>query len=148
MVARYSRRRVLGGCLGVGTAGCTSRRDGGDVEADTEGTDTVASRVTVDEDHGFVPGTIEIAVGDTVEWKNTGSRTQTVTAYDSGVPEPSAYFASGGSGRELTARVTYPFVGGLATNETYANTFERRGSYEYFSIPTEDDGTTGTVRVE
>ena len=150
MAALYSRRNVLGSCvlLSVGTAGCTSRSRTDDAGTGTGGTDTVATRVTVDDDRGFEPDTIEIEVGDTVEWENTAPRTQTVTAYDAGVPDRSEYFASGGSGREVTARIVYPFGGGLEKNETYRNTFEVAGTYEYFSIPTEGDGTVGTVRVE
>jgi len=150
MTTLYSRRKLLGSCVlvSVGTAGCTSRRRTNDAGADTGGSDTAATRVTIDDDRGFEPDTIEIAVGDTVEWENTAPRTQTVTAYDAAVPERMEYFASGGSGREVTARVVYPFVGGLDKNETYRNTFEETGTYEYFSIPTEGAGTTGTVSVE
>ncbi len=147
MAALYSRRKLLSSCvlLSVVTAGCTSRRATDDTG--TAGTEMAATRVTIDDDRGFEPDTIEIELGDTVEWENTAPRMQTVTAYDEEVPQRSEYFSSGGSGREVTARVVYPFAGDLSKGDTYRNTFEETGTYEYFSIPTEGEGTTGTVIV-
>ncbi|MDG5821394.1 plastocyanin/azurin family copper-binding protein [Natronococcus sp. A-GB7] len=133
----------------VGTAGCTTARDSesdGDEAIDRAENET-HHMVTIDEESGFKPTRLEIEVGETVRWENAAPPRQTVTAYDDSVPDQSEYFASGGFGRELTARITYPFIGGLNQGERYSYTFEAAGTYQYFSIPNETDGTTGEIVV-
>lgn len=95
----------------------------------------------------FDPEHVEVATGDRVVWRNAGSRPQTVTAYEDRVPSLRAYFASGGFGREISARIAYPLRGGVRAGERYGHTFEVPGDYAYFSIPNEGAGMTGTVRV-
>ncbi|MEF8778420.1 MAG: plastocyanin/azurin family copper-binding protein [Natronomonas sp.] len=141
-----SRRRFLGaiGAVGVtGLAGCASDQDGGD-EPEGPPPDT---RVRITAGFIFDPEVVEIEVGDTVEWENTASPRQSVTAYEDRIPAKREYFASGGSGREIVARVLYPFRGGLNHGDRYRNTFEMAGTYDYFSIPWENNGMTGSVIV-
>ena len=140
-----SRRRFLGavGVVGAtGLAGCSADRE----ESDPEGPPPdVTVRMT--ESLRFDPETVEVGVGDTVEWVYTAAPRQSVTAYEERIPAHTEYFASAGVGREVVARVIYPFAGGLNEGDRYRNTFEMAGSYDYFSIPSEGDGMTGTVVV-
>lgn len=141
-----SRRRVLGtvgAAVTVGLAGCT----GGGTDDDDPDRPDPAVTVRMTEEFKFDPETVEIEVGDTVEWKNDAAPRQSVTAYEDEIPAQTEYFASSGSGREIVARVLYPFVGGLNQNDRYYNTFEMAGTYRYFSIPSEGDSMTGTVVV-
>lgn len=96
----------------------------------------------------FEPKRIEISVGDTVVWGNTGSRPHTVTAYDDGIPSDGSYFASGGFDSEQAARDGwYNGNGGVTPGDTYSTTFETAGKFTYFCIPHERGGMTGTVIV-
>ena len=95
----------------------------------------------------FEPATVRVAVGETVRWENEGQRPGTVTAYEDEIPPGAAYFASGGTKREIAARMLYPLVGALARGDRYHHRFETPGEYRYFSIPTESNGTRGTVVV-
>ena len=140
-----SRRRFLGaiGAVGAtGLAGCSGGRN--DAKPEGPPPDT---RVRMTGGFTFDPEVVEIEVGDTVEWKNTAPPRQSVTAYEDQIPAHTEYFASGGSGREIVARILYPFRGGLNRGDRYRNTFERAGTYDYFSIPSESEGMTGTVIV-
>ena len=91
----------------------------------------------------------EPRVGKPVVWRNTGSRMHTVTAYESGIPERAAYFASGGFRNEQAARDGWVggTNGGIAGGETYEHTFEVPGTYNYFCIPHERGGMVGTFTV-
>lgn len=140
-----SRRRFLGAVGIVGAtalAGCSADQ----TESEPEGPQPDAT-VRMTEDLRFDPETVEITVGDTVEWENTAPPRQSVTAYEERIPAHTEYFASADVGREIVARVIYPFAGGLNQGERYRNTFEMAGRYDYFSIPSEGDGMTGTVVV-
>jgi len=61
--------------------------------------------------------------------------------------ERRSYFASGEFDSEGTARDNIN-EGLVAAGEAYEHTFERAGTYEYYCIPHESSGMTGTVRVE
>jgi plastocyanin len=139
-----TRRRLLAGAGGLvglaGTAGCL----GGDDGAPPPEPD-VTVRLTPD--HRFDPGTVRVAAGETVRWENEGQRPGTVTAYEDEIPPGANYFASGGTKREVAARMLYPLVGALARGDRYHHRFETSGEYRYFSIPTEANGTEGTVVV-
>ena len=143
-----SRRRFLGAIGAVGVAwlaGCTSEENnGGGSEPERPPPD---AKVRITGGVAFEPDVVEIEVGDTVEWENTASPRQSVTAYEDRIPAHTEYFASGGAGREIVARVLYPFSGGLNHGDRYRNAFTMAGTYEYFSIPSENDGMTGTVIV-
>ncbi|MWV65342.1 twin-arginine translocation signal domain-containing protein [Halorubrum sp. JWXQ-INN 858] len=111
----------------------------------------------LDEDHdvamtadGFVPDEITVPVGGTVVWENTSTRTHTVTAYEGGIPDDAAYFASGGYADEETAREEWldDFGGKLENGDRFAHTFEVPGRYDYVCIPHEDGGMYATVHVE
>ncbi len=94
----------------------------------------------------FEPGTVTVTVGDTVEWENAGSLTFTVTAYEERIPPGAAYFASGGFDAEAAARESYP-GGKIESGDSYAHTFRTPGTHEYFCVPQEGAGMTGTVEV-
>ena len=98
--------------------------------------------------HAFEPDTIEVTVGETVVWGNSGSRGHTVTAYDQAIPEEASYFASGGYESEDAAREAWPSGdGNIAPGVTYSHTFEVPGTHAYFCIPHESRGMVGTVEV-
>lgn len=99
--------------------------------------------------HAFLPDSLEIQVGETVEWVNDGSRSHTVTAYGAGIPEESAYFASGEFDDEETARAAWwaEDGGALYPGEQYSHTFEVPGRYWYFCIPHERGGMVGSIEV-
>jgi plastocyanin len=124
----------LSGCLGVlGT-------DGGLSEDDYD----------VGMSHNaFEPAEFTVSVGDTVVWGNPSSRSHTVTAYDSGIPEGGTYFASGGFDSESAAREGWQRTeGAIRASETYEHTFETAGRYEYLCIPHESSNMVGTIVVE
>ncbi|MDY6819952.1 MAG: plastocyanin/azurin family copper-binding protein [Halobacteriales archaeon] len=139
------RRRFLGAAGGLATtalAGCAGLIGAAD------------SSEPADYDVGmtaslFRPPEIEVAVGETVVWKNTNSRIHTVTAYEDSLPEGAAYFATGGFDSESAAREGYSngLKGGIDSGQTYSHTFEVPGTYGYFCVPHERAGMTGTVVV-
>jgi plastocyanin len=94
----------------------------------------------------FEPETVTIDPGSAVRWENGTNLTFTVTAYEETVPRGVEYFASGGFDTEAAAREAYP-EGGIASGESYEHVFETPGTYEYFCVPQEDAGMTGTVEV-
>ena len=134
------RRTFLATAVGVGAgalAGCV-------------GSGLPASEYDVGmEHHSFKPADVEVSVGETVVWGNSGSRGHTVTAYDDGIPEGAAYFASGGFESERAARDAWPNggAGNVAPGETFSHTFEVPGTYAYVCIPHEPQGMDGTVTV-
>ncbi|GAA0453859.1 plastocyanin/azurin family copper-binding protein [Halococcus dombrowskii] len=91
----------------------------------------------------------EPRVGEPVIWHNTGSRTHTVTAYQSRIPDAATFFASGGFDGEGAAREAWNANGGggIASGETYKHTFEVPGTYNYFCIPHEPTGMVGKFTV-
>lgn len=101
--------------------------------------------------NAFVPETIEISVGETVIWENSGSRNHTVTAYEQTLPAGATYFASGGYGSEEAARDAWAEQldggGDIQPGQRYEHTFEVPGNYGYFCIPHEPAGMVGTVVV-
>lgn len=137
-----TRRRVLGGigtvALGTSLAGCTGDGGGGGGENVVEMTDDLT----------FDPAEMTVAVGETVTWENGGSVTHSVTAYGDGIPDGAPYFASGGAESEEAARQAYPDSGAIAGGESYEHQFDTAGTYEYFCIPHESSGMTGSVVVE
>ena len=134
------RRRFLaaaGAAGAIGLAGCSALATGGDYDV---GMTALA----------FDPTEITVEVGDEMVWRNTSSRSHTVTAYEAAVPDGADYFASGGYDSESTARnAFYDDLGGRITSgETYAHTFPVAGRYDYFCIPHEQGGMVGAVVVE
>ncbi|MFC6955076.1 plastocyanin/azurin family copper-binding protein [Halorubellus litoreus] len=100
-------------------------------------------------DSVYEPAELTVSVGDTVVWKNTSGRSHTVTAYDTGIPDGGAYFASGGFDDEQAARDAWTRgAGGIVSGGTYEHTFETAGEFEYFCIPHERQAMVGSVVVE
>lgn len=124
----------LAGCAGLFNAGPNPESDDYDVG--------MGSSV-------FRPRELEVGVGDTVVWKNTGSRRHTVTAYDGGLPDGAEYFASGGFGSQRQAEDGWHsgYGGAINAGQTYEHTFDVAGEYAYFCIPHEPQGMSGTVVV-
>lgn len=148
-----SRRRFLTSgvaiVLGLPLAGCSQR---------TEQRENAAQRTTVQmrDNLVFDPNTLTVSVGTNVSWVGGGTNRpdesvssveHTVTAYGQRIPNEASYFASGGFDSESAARAGYPRRGGLDPNERFAHTFDTPGSYEYFCIPHENYGMTGTITV-
>jgi plastocyanin len=94
----------------------------------------------------FSPERVQVAAGTTVRWVNDSEVGHTVTAYANRIPERASYFASGDFEDERGAR--NDVRGGLLdAEERYEHTFEVEGEYEYFCVPHESSGMTGTVVV-
>ena len=132
------RRRLLrvgGSALAVAnTAGCLGGGSGS------------IRRVSMAEGFVFDPERVRVSPGTTVRWVNDSEVGHTVTAYGGRIPERASYFASGGFEGERGAR--NDVRGGLLdAGERYDHTFEVEGSYEYFCVPHESSGMTGTVVV-
>lgn len=124
------------GVAGVALAGCTGQSRGNyDIGMSS---------------NAFLPREdFEPRVGEPVVWRNTGSRTHTVTAYEDGIPEQAAYFASGGFRSEDAARDGWNggVEGGIGGGGVYEHTFEVPGTYNYFCIPHERGGMVGQFTV-
>lgn len=73
-------------------------------------------------------------VGEPVTWRNTGMRAHTVTAYGSGIPDNSSFFASGGFETTPAARKAWRqnSGGAIYSGEAFEHTFEIPGTYNYF----------------
>jgi len=97
----------------------------------------------------FDPQTIEVEVGTEVVWRNTNSRGHTVTAYEAGIPDGAAYFATGGFDTEDAAREAWrdDGSGNIYGGETFSYTVEVAGTYDYFCIPHESGGMVGRINV-
>lgn len=137
-----TRRSVLrtgSAALAVAVAGCLGGGDGGG-----------GTTVGMTDSMTFEPDALTVETGTTVTWNNDGSVPHTVTAYEESIPEDAAYFASGDFESEEAARDGFKSGDGglLDGGESYEHTFETAGSYEYFCIPHEQSGMTGTITVE
>ncbi len=97
--------------------------------------------------HRFDPETLRVTAGATVTFVNESPEAHTVTAYEERIPPAADYFSSGGRDGEEAARDDVG-AGLIKEDATYEVTFEVAGTYEYFCIPHEDDGMTGTIVVE
>lgn len=146
MERNATRRRVITGMgpllVSVALAGCSGSGDGAD-----GGGDYGPRTVEMTDDLVFNPAELPAQPGQTVIWKNVGSVEHTVTAYEDRIPEDAAYFASGGFDSEQAALDAYPADGGIAGGESYEHVFETTGTFEYFCIPHEGAGMTGTIEV-
>ncbi|MDY6817185.1 MAG: plastocyanin/azurin family copper-binding protein [Halobacteriales archaeon] len=133
-ISRRRALRTLGGALSLTLAGCS-------------GSASTSRTVEMTDDLQFKPASVTVKQGTTVTWENVGSVGHTVTAYADGIPDGATYFASGGFESERTARQRVT-AGLIAAGETFEHTFERSGTYEYFCIPHESSGMTGSVQVK
>lgn len=138
---RLSRRALLATSttLLVGTAGCASLGTGRSEQAYDVGMDAI----------DFLPERLTVTPGTEVVWRNTNSRTHTVTAYEGTLPDGAEYFASGGFDSQKAAVDAYnnALEGGLVTDQTYSHTFEIPGEYGYFCIPHRDAKMNGIIEV-
>ncbi|PSQ16272.1 halocyanin [Halobacteriales archaeon QS_8_69_26] len=138
------KRRALlatAGATLAGGAGCLGTLGSGGASC---GSDCDVGMST----NAFLPEEYEVPVGTTVVWKNTSSRAHTVTAYEQGIPDDATFFASGGFESESAARDGWRDLdGGIDPNETYEQTVEVPGTYQYFCIPHERGGMVGKLVV-
>ena len=140
-----NRRSYLAGFAAVGSislAGCSAIQTTGSA---TQGEYDVGMASTF-----FRPTELTVKTGETVVWRNTGSRRHTVTAYEDQIPDEAEYFASGGFDSEQAAREGWMdgLKGRINAGATYEHTFEVPGEHHYFCIPHEPGGMTGKVVVE
>jgi plastocyanin len=112
----------------------------------SEETSARTTTVAMTDELAFAPETVTVTPGGVVRWENGANITVTVTAYGETIPRSVGYFASGGFDSEDAAREAYP-KGGIASGESYEHVFETPGTYEYFCVPQEGAGMTGTVEV-
>lgn len=99
-----------------------------------------AAVVEMDNRLRFLPDTVRVRVGETVEWRNTSDLLHTVTA------DPERAF------RADNVRLpdgADPFDSGdLAPGAVFRHTFSVRGTYQYTCVPHEPAGMVGVVIVE
>ncbi|MDQ7019590.1 MAG: plastocyanin/azurin family copper-binding protein [Robiginitomaculum sp.] len=88
----------------------------------------------------FVPASVTIHAGDTVEWKNGSVLIHTVTA--------DASLASDTANVHLPAGATPFNSGNIEAKGTFSHTFTTPGTYKYFCIPHEGVGMVGEVVVQ
>lgn len=97
----------LGGCAsGTDTGTTTPPSDGGTTDGGTGGTAPTMDAQVVISGFAFDPGSVEVAVGGTVTWTNEDSAAHTVDGPD---------WASGS----------------LAQGDTFSQTFDTAGAFEY-----------------
>jgi len=135
---------AVGTAVSAGLAGCSSAiSTGGSDPCSGEDCHIGMNRTT------FLPDVYEISVGETVVWKNTSEADHTVTAYDNGIPDGAAFFATGGFENQASARHAWQGQRGgrLGPRETFEHTFEVPGTYEYFCIPHERAEMDGKIIV-
>lgn len=97
----------------------------------------------------FDPEKLSIETGDTVAWKHVGGEAHTVTAREESLPEGASYWASGGFDSEKKAVSGWDAgKGAVQSGQSYVHTFETKGTFEYYCIPHEAAGMTGTIVVE
>lgn len=130
---------VAGTGIATGLAGCFGISGGSTGDHDVG--------MSID---SFRPDSLTVTPGTTVEFLNTSSHTHTVTAFEDGIPEDAAYFATGGFGSEATAREAWNdgLDGGLNEGDSFEHTFEIPGRYDYFCIPHLRSDMVGVIHVE
>jgi plastocyanin len=134
MAALLDRRRVLvtGSSFALASlAGCGPAFDAGDPALGT----TVVGMSTT----RFLPDAVTIAVGETVEWRNTSIASHTVTADPGRAEDPDRVRVPEGAEPFHSGRIE---PGGI-----YRRRFDVAGTYVYFCVPHEDRGMWGTVIV-
>lgn len=87
----------------------------------------------------FLPDTLRIAAGETVEWRNGSKLGHTVTA------DPAK---AANADHVRLPEGAEPFDSGdLLAEDTYRRTFDVPGTYTYFCVPHEMAGMVGTIVV-
>ncbi|MDA0654323.1 MAG: plastocyanin/azurin family copper-binding protein [Proteobacteria bacterium] len=87
----------------------------------------------------FVPATVTVRVGDTVEWRNGTYNIHTVTT-DPGMVRNRANVSVPGGAQVFNS-------GDLNRGQSYSRTFTVAGVYRYVSLSNENSGMAGTVIV-
>jgi plastocyanin len=131
-----------------------SSESGGDPEL--QGGPNVVEGVPEDADHvvkmqavAFEPTELTVTVGDTVAFEHAAGEAHNVVAYEDGIPEGAAYWASGGFESQEAAETGWDEgKGAVQSGQSYVRTFETAGTHEYFCVPHEAAGMVGTVVVE
>jgi len=139
----------------AGVGGGQAERDGGGGTS-VSGGPNVVDGVPEDADHvvdmtaaAYEPTKLTVSQGETVAWRHAGGEAHTVTAYGDGIPEGASYWASGGFDSQSAAESGWEDrEGGILTDSAFVHTFETTGTHEYYCIPHEAAGMTGTVIVE
>ncbi|WP_226010313.1 plastocyanin/azurin family copper-binding protein [Halomicrobium salinisoli] len=136
---RRAYLRAAAGASAVGLSGCL-----GFLSSDAEEYDVGMSTIE------FRPEEYTVSAGDTVVWRNTSKQGHTVTAYEDGIPDDAAYFASGDYDSESAARDAWGdrTDGVLTQGQTFEHAFEVPGTYEYVCLPHESRGMAGRIVVE
>lgn len=88
----------------------------------------------------YIPASVTVRVGDTVEWRNTGTVAHTVTADPSKANDPSHVVLPEGAETFDSGTI----IGGAS----WSHTFDVPGRYAYFCVPHEQQGMLGEVIVE
>jgi plastocyanin len=111
---------------------------------------TETSTIEMTDELAYAPKKAKVSKGTTITFENTGSIGHTVTAYGDKIPDGASYFASGGYDSEKKATKAYENEqgGNVPKGETYEVTLDTAGEYEYYCIPHELSGMTGTIKVE
>lgn len=88
----------------------------------------------------FIPDTLKVSTGETVEWRNTSLMVHTVTADpEEATLDESVRLPSGAA----------PFDSGdMDAGDVFRHTFTKPGTYRYFCIPHEGAKMWGTVIVQ
>jgi len=138
--------------------GSSAESDDGhsDEQSDLEGGPNVVEGVPDDADHvvdmeavAFAPKELTVSNGDTVAWKHVGGEPHSVTAYEDSIPEDAAYWASGAFESESAATEGWDNgTGAVQSGHSYVHTFETTGTHEYYCVPHEAAGMTGSIIVE
>ncbi len=140
-----------------GSGGHGSGHGGGSGNGSSlQGGPNVVEGVPEDADHvvdmtavAFEPGETTVSAGDTVAWKHTAGEAHTVTAYEGKIPDGADYWASGDFHSQSAATSGWEEgTGAVQAGQSFVHTFEATGTHEYFCIPHEAAGMTGTIVVE
>jgi len=153
---RLSRRTIIVGILaataGSALAACASN---GAAAPSTPRTTTQATSsstggsagasgasvvVTMNDQYRYVPDTITIAKGTTVEWKNTSASVHTVT------DDPSK--AQNKDHAQLPSGADPWDSGTIDPGKSFTRTFTVAGEYTYFCVPHESLGMIGKISVK
>lgn len=102
--------------------------------------DASAAVVEMDNRLRYLPATVRIRAGETVEWRNTSDVIHTVTADPEAAVEAASVRLPPGAA---------PFDSGdLRPGESFSHRFTEPGEYRYICVPHELAGMVGTVIVE
>ncbi|MFC7142045.1 DUF5059 domain-containing protein [Halosimplex aquaticum] len=143
----------LAGGSGGGTEGGSG---GGGGDSNLQGGPNVVEGVPDDADHvvdlkavAFDPAELTVSKGDKVAWKHAAGEPHSVTAAGDGIPDGADYWASGDFDSEDAARSGWEEgKGAVQSGQSFVHTFETTGTHEYYCIPHEAAGMTGSVTVE